>query len=799
MAHNGGKLQVGPWFIQYGGYFPFINNLKTAQNWAHNNGGTLPAPDEMDSNGYPNAAAGSATWATKGGVYTVFGIPNPSDRPGQYVVKWIGEGTIALTGATVASGYSLTNIGAGTGGGRAVVNIAAADNSFKKGAASISFKITGRGSSSYISHAAFVHIDDEAAYDTGQIFGGKFKQQLIAGGCGVIRYLDWMDGSSSTHARLDHEKPVGNFSYHGGYYRPDLWGGTTTNVGDDYSIDAPQKWNGLVDRATVCGMFNVDAVGNNSTLKVGGTDPKPFLSWDSLSPPAEYYTKPAAGIYFYAIYDQHLDAWIKKGGADNKIDAKYHANAIDSCVPMSVMVQLANEIGAHPWFTIPPMCLDPLTDYVSALINYCKNNLASGLVPRFEPANEVWNDSPGFKATYYADAKEKVHSGGTAVQDRHNWYGRVLSKLGQAVSAAYGNDRSKYQVICGVQTRNTSNPVPRLASTRLVSETGNANDAAKFWATHIAYTCYWNPSYNLTQEMAVAYEYPTASTQRKAEILAGFINNNTLNTDAANYAYWKAWAAGFGITGLCQYEGGFSPDYPTGNITNTASMATKASQAVLTLDTSTSVPPAGVSVKLTGVDGMTELNGNTYTIAAQSGSNLTLNVDTTGFGSWFSASITNITKASSAVVTLAGGSAVPTVGNKIRISGVVGMTNINNVTATVTAVSGLDVTINVNSTAYSTYTSGGTMVSCATVEIIGSMSLINGFRETSKNCPDLVRQTLRNWNNHTDIGGEFPSIYVLSGPTNAWSVLDPSIYVADPPQWQAAKLFNQGKRRIRVT
>lgn len=57
-------------------------------------------------------------------------------------------------------------------------------------------------------------------------------------------------------------------------------------------------------------------------------------------------------------------------------------------VPIEVQVQLANQIGADPWFTIPHG-LDAAG--TRALVTYVRDTLDPGLVPTFEYSNEVWN------------------------------------------------------------------------------------------------------------------------------------------------------------------------------------------------------------------------------------------------------------------------------------------------------------------------------------------------------------------------------------------------------------------------
>ena len=67
--------------------------------------------------------------------------------------------------------------------------------------------------------------------------------------------------------------------------------------------------------------------------------------------------------------------------------------------------------------------------------------------------------------------------------------------------------------------------------------------------------------------------------------------------------------------------------------------------------------------------------------------------------------ITGITKASQAVITVTGHTLVT--GQSVQISGVAGMTQMNGQRALITATAANQITVAINSTAYSTYTSGG--------------------------------------------------------------------------------------------
>lgn len=82
----------------------------------------------------------------------------------------------------------------------------------------------------------------------------------------------------------------------------------------------------------------------------------------------------------------------------------------------------------------------------------------------------------------------------------------------------------------------------------------------------------------------------------------------------------------------------------------------------------------------------------------------------TGYGSTFA--ITGITQATQAVIT---STTTFQIGQIIQISNVVGMTELNGNTYTVVAVSGTTVTINVDSTGFTAYVSGGTISSIQNV------------------------------------------------------------------------------------
>jgi hypothetical protein len=553
-AFGGGRSQVNLNFLQIGGDYPFLNCLKTAQTWSLIDNSGTPDPSTLDSDGYP-------TTITNSGVYTVFFVPSQAVRPGKYVITWDGNGTIFCGMSNNPVSGSKTSRG---GGGRYVFSTT--DSRFSVGISSIG--------SPRITNLKVFHADDEAALAAGQVFGIKFKQRLAEANFGVIRFLNWQQGNSSNVTTWATRKPMSYVYYQGSELRPSLYAGLTTNVGAAYSATLARF--DLVDKATVLVKFNAS---NNiaCTLNVNGTGAIPILSEYSgpLSTGGNSY--PVGGNWqsiATLVYDATLHAWIKQGG-----DVAMASTGINNGCPPELMVQLCAEIGAHPHFVTPHLAIDAATDYIANLASFCRANGPSWMIPRFEGPNELWNNAGGFYQTSYAKAKAAAYGWGP---DYDNWYGKVMSVLGQIVSAAYAGDRNKYQVLCGVQTVlgrsmiNSSFTNARLASTRYLAQTAPSQapytkSPASDWVTHVCCAQYYTPSeYGTAQEKsdAAAYAAATGKPSVQSSIATSYANTAnsgtgsfTLSQVATMYANWKTWARSFNIKNMCGYEGGYSPDY----------------------------------------------------------------------------------------------------------------------------------------------------------------------------------------------------------------------------------------------
>jgi hypothetical protein len=354
MAHNGGRSQLNFDFLQVGGEYPFINHLKTAQAWDTINGLGLPEPLNFDSNGYPTAIA-----VGSGGYYTVFFIPTQTSRPGNWIIKWIGNGTVYTGfGRTIVSG-SLT----GTDG-RCVIT--PTDSAWStSGSLRIVFGISAIGANP-ITSLAFIHESEEASYDAGNVFSSYFKTKLSQGNCGVYRFLNWQYANTSFAAKWAERKPLNYVFYDGPEFRSSIYAGATTNVADDYS--ASLAGFVLADKALVIVKFNASSTGTAPTLNVQATGAKTIKDWfgDVLS--VANNTKPVADHYAALRYDADLDCWVKHGG-----DVADGSQMLHNGIPPELCVQLCNEMGAHPWLHVPYLALDPKTDYATQLATYARD------------------------------------------------------------------------------------------------------------------------------------------------------------------------------------------------------------------------------------------------------------------------------------------------------------------------------------------------------------------------------------------------------------------------------------------
>lgn len=108
-------------------------------------------------------------------------------------------------------------------------------------------------------------------------------------------------------------------------------------------------------------------------------------------------------------------------------------------VPVEVMVRLANETGADPWFCIPHLAD---ADYVRRFVTYVHDHLDPDLVARFEYSNEAWNWLFDVAHWSLRRADRRWGDGDPATDDVEGgwmqYYGMKAARVAGIVAEVYG-------------------------------------------------------------------------------------------------------------------------------------------------------------------------------------------------------------------------------------------------------------------------------------------------------------------------------------------------------------------------
>ncbi|MBD3883593.1 cellulose-binding protein [Phormidium tenue FACHB-886] len=128
-----------------------------------------------------------------------------------------------------------------------------------------------------------------------------------------------------------------------------------------------------------------------------------------------------------------------------KVDDRSYA--LGKGVPVEIMVQLANRLGANPWFNMPHAATD---DYVRNFARLVKQQLDPGLNAYVELSNEVWNWS--FPQSQYALAQGKARWGEDKGDSYMQWYGMRSAQISDIWKREFGADRDRVVAVFGTQT-----------------------------------------------------------------------------------------------------------------------------------------------------------------------------------------------------------------------------------------------------------------------------------------------------------------------------------------------------------
>jgi hypothetical protein len=520
-------------------------------------------------------------------------------------------------------------------------------------------------------------------------------------------------------------------------------------------------------------------------------------------------------------------------------------------VPPEVFMDYCAAIGSYPHITAPFLSLEPVSDFMTSWATYATSNYP-WMKPRIEPYNETWQSNAAGFGTFYALSLSFALWG---TEDYNQAYGKWCSTLGQAISALYGNDRTKYSMLdsqaTGAVFDGTSTPGAsvdsRLKSTNYVSINGGS--PAYKWVDRVVGANYFvSAQVDNVLEPINAFAYsvtdagnPTAQAATVNSYVAACSGNSgppfplgCIEDVVNSFLNIKTWAlatvgSGSTVAGITCYEGGYGPNYPVIARQNTFSAiaaATKASPCVLTLGASTggdnnplsssggNTNPAvvGMMLDISGVAGMTQLNGSSGTATfTTSSANITWTpTNPLVIGQLISFNSNSFPAGGSIWNTLNPAPAPLVAGqpyfvvstSPLQVSATKGgaaitITDASVLSATaqsgwlVTAVSGNSVTIDVDSSAFGAFSATGSPIA----QYDNSFYYVNVLRFASKSATGLGAQNTACYNQLAALAGpgfvsEYPSNFLYTGFQNSWSILDPDIYAPLTSQWNSIVAFN---------
>lgn len=637
MAHNGKILQTNCWALNYGGTLPFANCYKDGGVGGYGDDHTSIPVSALTSYGFLKQATGAR------GVQNVFWCPKSSERPGNWIAKWKGTCKPGLDTATVVSGTYLT----ATSNGRVVHKL---DNHSDD---ETGYRYVGGYSNTLdsdpLTSYAIIHEDDEAAYDlwlADHRTGSPFNPDLITrlSKFGYIRTsLDWCDTNFGIYNKWAHNKPIDYICWSGNEVKASLDAGVTSGSFPTFTVStthgsSPQH----LDTHMIEWGSDVSGAGDGSPIDFTINTKKVF----------NFYGRdfwygawiPKTGGRSMIVYSAIHNGWFLKGGAPGGSGGSQVY--LDTFLPWELQFKLCAEAGAHPHFTLPYLCqLDTTMDFFTGLVTAFKAfkddpvNNASWMIPTFEGVNENWPiGDNGFPGNGVAKAASIAKWGS---EDIDSYYGYVMVLMGRICESILGH--GNYEMFCGVWAlQSTASASLRMTNGKYVTVDGM--EPLSTYCKNIGCASYYGYGATAQSRLDAAYAMDAAVGSTAKQAIADawvratpyFGQGGTFaaSDPSATAQKWGPYCKANGFT-FRTYEGG-NADLPSGQPvqSDAISGASKAASCVLII---TGLKPSiGASLTPSGVVGMTQLNGNTYTVTGVSGNNVTINVNSTGFTTYVS-------------------------------------------------------------------------------------------------------------------------------------------------------------------
>lgn len=833
------RSQINWNFPQPGGEFTLVNQAKLGQGWTYVDNTGHPGPTELDATGFPLSTSPAFS---HGGVKEIVNFPSQAQRPGNVVVSWTNVGTLAafdsngaasgahctgtqsgssniacsnlpcgaMTGGisgqtltvTVAPGCTLTTyqpisssgmaqsifgvptmiIGksgsancpscTGTGGtGTYLVNypqtiapgttiqpggrneIAPGSENTTTVSSGWTYEILATATSpNEPQNVGVYNINDEATYasgplalgGTGNISGAQYRQVVAQGNINAARDLNAGGFGNCTDWNV--KTPPNYYTYTGPYLPTALAASSITYNGgtDTYSVSfGSGNWT---DKLQVIAAW--PAAGTvNSLISLNGNTGVPILGQGAL---AYTPTLPTVPILALLMYDATLNAVLVTSS-----NASY--GGLFCGFPPETFLQVNFETKTSPWIVARPYTLDPMTNWTKSYAQLIKTNFPL-MVPQFETTDEIWNCA-SFVGNYFSAktrvyiAADPTHWGGGgqtfcgasgALFDEEGKFG---STMGQDIASIYPN--GGYEFIAGVQTSNFTSAWGRAFSSQayanqtIAVQPGYNQNPTYDYSTRMAVDNYWTAGdFGQQAEVALAfcYFYQASGCATQSATMSIYMGTalaaspgTTITQRIGFYASWK----GFALTcGQVTRPAGcvMNTTAPLFGYEGTPTFALQASDKTTPITSATSSGNNCVMGTAAG-NGAGGFAGETIFLSAASG--------TGGGTAW---------------------------------SSIVGSGNL----FTVVAATSSSITINLNCSAFQTFTS-------ATLDFQGSANYISYLRTNAYLSPDMYALILNGmYSGFLANGGLQASQFTLAGQLSSsypWLAFAPNIYGGYLPIW----------------
>jgi Ca2+-binding RTX toxin-like protein len=253
--------------------------------------------------------------------------------------------------------------------------------------------------------------------------------------------------------------------------------------------------------------------------------------------------------------------WMHTNGSDQQhwedrpqVDNASWGSGWDGGVPLEVMIDLANEVNADPWFNIPHKATD---DYIQNFAEQVHQQLDPRLEAYVEFSNEVWNW--GFSQSKYAEAAAEERWGSEIQGGWMQWYGMRSAQMADIFTEVFGEEADdRLELTIATQTRYKGLQQYLLNAPAWVAE-GNEAPHTRF--DNYAITGYFSGGLGRAQNVETVkswFDDPDGGFEKALQQLRDgslLEDGDSVEATIADFHYHGEVAAEYGLE-MVVYEGG---------------------------------------------------------------------------------------------------------------------------------------------------------------------------------------------------------------------------------------------------